>query len=246
MLRIVSLTTIVSLLLLAGCVSRQVHEARIAELNDELMNAREVSVSLSDRLRNVEGVSEKFKTGLNDVQAAAEKLKAEAKKLQADAAKNAKERDDFKKKYEKLNRSIAGELKSVPQVLVDKKGAVQFTVQFAIGGTDLTADALKSLLVIANSLAKQDGVVYVDGHSDDLPVDKPETKKMYVDNLGLSLTRAAVVARTLIEAKVAPKRLVVRGFGSTQPVASNETLEGQAKNRRVEIHFVPSKTNDEK
>ena len=46
---------------------------------------------------------------------------------------------------------------------------------------------------------------------------------------------AVSVMRALIDRGIAPERLKAEGRGETQPVASNETEEGRAKNRRIEI-----------
>ncbi len=73
-----------------------------------------------------------------------------------------------------------------------------------------------------------------------------ETAKIdgYTDSIGstgynqtLSERRAEAVKNYLIKKGVDPKRFVTRGFGETQPVASNTTAEGRQKNRRVELKF---------
>ncbi len=64
----------------------------------------------------------------------------------------------------------------------------------------------------------------------------------YTDNVGteainipLSNQRAQIVADFLVARGVASDQLVVKRFGSVNPVATNDTAEGRAKNRRVEI-----------
>jgi len=54
-------------------------------------------------------------------------------------------------------------------------------------------------------------------------------------NLGLSDRRAATVRDYLVGQGVAADRLTTRGFGKSDPVASNDTEEGRAQNRRVEL-----------
>lgn len=68
----------------------------------------------------------------------------------------------------------------------------------------------------------------------------------HTDNIGsaaanqrLSEQRAESVAGSLQSFAVAPSRMQTRGFGFTQPVASNNTAEGRAQNRRVEIRIIP-------
>ena len=63
-------------------------------------------------------------------------------------------------------------------------------------------------------------------------------------NQGLSERRAYSVARYLETHNVQHARLGTRGFGETQPLATNETEDGRAANRRVEIKIVPVSQSD--
>jgi outer membrane protein OmpA-like peptidoglycan-associated protein len=72
-----------------------------------------------------------------------------------------------------------------------------------------------------------DATINVAGHTDSIG------SLQY--NEGLSLRRAEAVATYLENAGIPRNRMVIEGFGETQPVASNDTPEGRAQNRRVEI-----------
>jgi outer membrane protein OmpA-like peptidoglycan-associated protein len=63
-------------------------------------------------------------------------------------------------------------------------------------------------------------------------------------NQTLSERRAESVADYLVSRGVRQERLATRGFGLTQPIASNDTPEGRAENRRVEIKIVPVRESD--
>jgi len=63
-------------------------------------------------------------------------------------------------------------------------------------------------------------------------------------NQGLSERRAQSVQAYLAAHGVQAARLATRGFGETQPIASNDTVEGKAQNRRVEIKIVPLTEGD--
>ncbi len=58
-------------------------------------------------------------------------------------------------------------------------------------------------------------------------------------NMGLSQNRAGSVAQYFISQQVLPQRLIVSGFGETRPVTTNDTPEGRAANRRVELQISP-------
>ena len=76
--------------------------------------------------------------------------------------------------------------------------------------------------------------IQIEGHTDNIG---PEGNKIEY-NQELSERRAAAVRRQLIERGVEPRRLRSRGFGMSQPVASNETEEGRALNRRTEFRVI--------
>ena len=78
-----------------------------------------------------------------------------------------------------------------------------------------------------------DAVLVIAGYTDNIGSD--------VYNQNLSRRRAQVVKDYLVRQGIAADRLIVRGFGETQPIASNETEDGRAKNRRVEFIRVGSR-----
>jgi len=84
----------------------------------------------------------------------------------------------------------------------------------------------------------QNNRTYIDvyGHTDSTGAD--------AYNQGLSERRAAAVALYLESRGVQAARVATRGFGETQPIASNETEDGRAQNRRVEIKIVPIAQSD--
>jgi len=57
-------------------------------------------------------------------------------------------------------------------------------------------------------------------------------------NLRLSQQRAAIVSAYLENHGIAPDRLIARGFGATQFIARNDTADGRAQNRRIELLLI--------
>jgi OOP family OmpA-OmpF porin len=101
-------------------------------------------------------------------------------------------------------------------------------VNFDFDKATIRPDA-KSILDEAASILRDNPTVAVsiEGHTDSIGSDDY--------NLRLSMRRAAAVQAFLIEAGIAEARLSTRGFGESQPVASNDTDDGRAQNRRVEL-----------
>jgi chemotaxis protein MotB len=76
-------------------------------------------------------------------------------------------------------------------------------------------------------------VVY--GYTDNTPVGPELQRQGIPDNLVLSTRRAAAVATFLVQQGIDPNIISAKGFGDTRPVAPNNTPQGQAQNRRIEI-----------
>jgi len=76
-------------------------------------------------------------------------------------------------------------------------------------------------------------VVY--GYTDNLPVGPALQQQGIPDNLVLSTRRAAEVVTFLVSQGVPAASISAKGFGDTRPVASNDTPQGRAQNRRLEI-----------
>ena len=103
-------------------------------------------------------------------------------------------------------------------------------VLFAFNQSDLTPAAQSKLDSLMPKLQSDDVVsIKVIGHTDSVGVD--------TYNQALSERRASSVAAYLLSQGVAPNKLTSEGKGQSQPVADNETEEGRAKNRRVELHI---------
>ncbi|MGZ8158708.1 MAG: OmpA family protein [Methylobacter sp.] len=76
--------------------------------------------------------------------------------------------------------------------------------------------------------------ILIEGHTDSIP-----TGSLRIDNMNLSLRRAKAIANVLVARGIARDRISVIGYGDTRPIESNDTEEGRAKNRRVEVKLIP-------
>lgn len=109
-------------------------------------------------------------------------------------------------------------------------------------GSDVVAQAaakaLAGLAEIILSPAAADFDVIVVGHTDDIPIKKPETRKNHPTNWHLSVHRAIAVMKVLRTADVPEQRMGVMGYGEFRPVAPNAPgNKGNPLNRRVEIYI---------
>jgi OOP family OmpA-OmpF porin len=104
-------------------------------------------------------------------------------------------------------------------------------VKFETNSDHLTASSADDLDEAARTLNENpDMHVVVAGHTDSMGNDQY--------NLNLSQKRAEMVKKYLVEKGVSADRLTARGFGETEPVASNDTARGRSQNRRVELRIL--------
>nr|WP_314638105.1 OmpA family protein [uncultured Pseudomonas sp.] len=103
-------------------------------------------------------------------------------------------------------------------------------VLFAFNKSDLSPAAQSQLDSLMSKLQFADVVsIKVIGHTDSVGSDEY--------NQALSERRASSVAAYLLSQGIAPSKLTSEGKGESQPLADNETDEGRAKNRRVDLHI---------
>lgn len=104
------------------------------------------------------------------------------------------------------------------------------SINFRTASATIEADSNAFLDALADIVARCPGmVVEVGGHTDSIGGEAA--------NLALSERRAAQVADYLVGKGIERGRLVAKGYGEAAPVASNDTAEGRAKNRRIEFRI---------
>lgn len=126
------------------------------------------------------------------------------------------------------------EFYSIAETKKTKDGVVvtlREKILFDFNKYELKLGAQTTLVKIANILKRYpEAEVSVEGYTDNLG---PDTA-----NDILSKKRAEAVEDFFIKKDLNPARIFIQGLGSKNPVADNETPEGRAENRRVELHIV--------
>jgi len=167
-------------------------------------------------------------TALNTMSA---KSKAEAEKM----AKQ--EQADFKTLKRRVDNLAKGAgLNGKVQVTIRRRGLViqllTDKVFFASGDATLKPAASHLVDKIAGVVRdERRHPVVVEGHTDALPI----TGRQYPSNWELSGARASAVVRDFEANGVLQRRMSVTGYANQEPIATNSTPEGRAKNRRVEV-----------
>ena len=111
-------------------------------------------------------------------------------------------------------------------IRIREKGA------FSSGSALLNTSFVSVIDKIAGALAQIEGRIAVEGHTDNVPINT----FAYPSNWDLSSARSVAVVRRMLDvAPLPPSRLTASGFADTRPQAINTTVDGRARNRRVEI-----------
>lgn len=111
---------------------------------------------------------------------------------------------------------------------------------FDSGKADLKPEARKLATEMATMLVPHPKKVTVTGHTDNMPINRPE----FPSNWDLSVKRAVNFLKVLLEnPNLDPTKFSATGMGEYHPVAPNTTAEGRAKNRRVEVAILRNLAN---
>ncbi|MBI3548144.1 MAG: OmpA family protein [Elusimicrobia bacterium] len=108
-------------------------------------------------------------------------------------------------------------------------------VLFDSGSAELKDSSLEHLRKLAEAMKELPNPVQIEGHTDNQRLGR---RIAFASNWELSAARAFAVLRFLEKAGVPPERLSAIGYGEFKPQGSNETPEGRAANRRIEVSIV--------
>ena len=257
----IMLMTATAALLLSSCVSQKKYaelEAQQRETQDQLNSATvKLNSCLDDaeRLNNqITQLSNQNAALLNNVGDLATLSKKEAENLER-SLESIKEKDltirrmqDAINKKDSVTLALVTSLKGVLGNMNDEdiqinveKGVVYVSISdkllFASGKYNVTNEAKQVLGKVATVVKNRPDIEFmVEGHTDDQGI----RNAVLQDNWDLSVKRATSVVRVLQnEFGVEPQRMTAAGRSYYVPVASNETADGRAKNRRTRIVILP-------
>ena len=110
----------------------------------------------------------------------------------------------------------------------------------AIQAMSAQMSRLQGAQIAPNLVPLQQSKIVVNGYTDNVPVGSALQQKGITSNEMLSQKRAETVMQFLISQGVKPDMVSAQGLGDAQPVASNNTSQGRAQNRRVELGLAKS------
>ena len=224
----------------AGCVTQDTYRQKELEAEKYRQDLKAESAKRADLEAQLKGSGDELAAAKKQVSG----LQAEVNDLSSSKQRLELTKVELEKKsseYEQLAASLQGEIRSGRVELSELRGRMTVKMKdkvlFPSGSALLNAEGKKSLQQIAAALQALKGkVVRVEGHTDNVPT----RGGPFATNWELSTARALAVVRFLQESGVDPARLGAAGYGEYQPIVPNDTPEGRAQNRRIEIVLAPA------
>ena len=174
-------------------------------------------------------------------------LEEENAKLKAENASLVKAREEQVQKvsstYESLLEKMKSEISQGQVTISELKGKLTVnmvdSILFDSGRAEVKKGGLEILGKVVSILKDvNDKSIRIEGHTDNVQISRALAQR-YPTNWELSAARAINVARYLQAQGIDPGLLSAVAYGEWKPVATNDTVEGRAKNRRIEIILVP-------
>lgn len=126
---------------------------------------------------------------------------------------------------------------------IDSRGLVvrlNNAILFDSGSADIKSENQDTLVKIANIINTLNNYIRIEGHTDNQPI----SNSVYPSNWELSTARASSVVRLFIDkCGISPEKIMAVGYGEYRPIADNTTVDGRAKNRRIDIILLSQKFN---
>ena len=246
LIRLLNCALILTLLVSMGCspdarlrAQKKLSQEQIAMLKDDLRAVQQNNARLHKDLAIEKELTTELKDGAELLRSEFDNL-AEINTKLAERLSRAgplpQELDDMLSAFAEANAGLLSydPLKGRIRLLSD--------VTFDIRSDEVKGQstfALAALAQICSAEQAQDCQVLIVGHTDDVPIVRPQTKAKHPTNWHLSVHRAIAVMKVL-KKSMPEDRLAVMGFGEFKPIAENDpNKQGNRLNRRVEIFIVP-------
>ncbi len=220
----------------AACgVAEDKYNAQVAEAARYRKSYEDESQRLKDCEQKVADMGAAVATCQQERKAATaelERARTMAGQLKAEKAVLEKKSSE----YEALTKSLASEIQAGRVQISELEGKMTVRLQekvvFPSGSATINRDGRAALAKVADAFRNVKGrIIRVEGHTDNVPIHTAR----FPSNWELSAARAIAVVRFLQDEGVDPSLLGAAGFAEYQPIAPNDTPEGRAQNRRIEI-----------
>ncbi len=198
--------------------------------------------------RILESKSDSLSQTIYDLRRQVAELEKGNAKLKAENERLAKAKEEQVQKvsttYESMLERMKTEIEQGQVTISELKGKLTVnmvdSILFDSGKAEVKKGGLEILRKVISILKDvDDKSIRIEGHTDNVQISRALSQR-FPTNWELSAARAINVARFLQEQGIDPANLSAVAYGEWKPVATNDTPEGRAKNRRIEIVLVPN------
>ncbi len=212
----------------------------------------ELSEMSAEQLSDKENQNRKLLVQLQEKESKLAKESARLKKLQSELDSRSQRVDELEgliaakeAKMQQLKDAVSTALRGFEGkgLTVERKnGKVYVSMEnkllFGSGSWAVGNQGRNAVVNLAGVLKKNPDIdVLIEGHTDNVPYGEKGT---VTDNWDLSTKRATAIVRILVNNSVDAKQITAAGRSKYIPVASNSSISGKAKNRRIEIILAPN------
>ena len=200
---------------------------------------KELRVETSEQKALIDRLHEDNQACTDSLEATREQLRQAGLELQAKEEKVKEQSEAFTR----MQQAMKAELESKQVALKELEGKLTLTMVEAIlfdsGKAEVKQEGRDALQKVADVLKTVEGQeIVVAGYTDNVQIGE-RLAKIYPSNWELSAARAISVVKILVSDGVSPENISAAGYGEYRPVADNDTPEGRAQNRRMEIILMP-------
>jgi chemotaxis protein MotB len=230
---------------LAGENERLAQRVTLLEASNQSLSQERVD--LISAVEDLRQEREELAAAVTSLQAAREELEESLRAREEALVVRREELASLRETYDGLVTDLQSEVASgriqIEQLREGLRVNLSQEILFPLGSAELGAEGRRVLAAVAARLQDLANRVEVQGHTDDLAI-HGRLARVYPSNWELGAARAASVVRLFEREGLASDRLVAVSFADTRPVAPNDTPEGRARNRRIEIRLAPSEEPD--
>ncbi len=221
---------------------------KLTDLSAGLTRDKEKLTADNKELESVlKAKSDTLSKNISDLRQRIADVEGENAKLKSDIANLQKVKEEevqkTSKTYEDMLEKMKNEISQGQVTISELKGKLTVNmldaVLFDSGKAEVKPEGLAVLRKVIDILKNvRDKAIRIEGHTDNVQIGGALARK-YPTNWELSAARAINVTRYLQDHGIDPTLLSACAYGEYKPVAPNDTEEGKAKNRRIEIILVP-------
>ena len=217
-------------------------QAKLVQLERSNASLSAERVRILDELEDLNQERERLTTDVAKLERTRRELSQSLSQREQELAARRSEIDRMRSTYDNLVSDLESQVASGEIEIEQLREGVRLNLSqeilFPSGSAKLGPGGRDVIGTVAARLVDVDHRIEVQGHTDDVPISGALARR-YPTNWELAAARATEVVRLLAERGVAGDRLTALSFGEFHPVSPNDSPEGRAYNRRIEIRLLP-------